>query len=89
MWKKRALFWIKNIRGWKIIEEKGRKCAQAPTRVEFFGMRSGKTNAEGKYNLRGFYGDYEITAEKDGKTKTVSVPCRKGNDNTITIVLDW
>ncbi|MBE7052676.1 MAG: hypothetical protein E7391_00170 [Ruminococcaceae bacterium] len=55
---------------------------------KFWTRESGKTNTEGKYNLRGFYGDYEITVTKDGKTKTVNVPCRKGNDNTITIVLD-
>ena len=47
-----------------------------------------KTNDEGTYSVRGYYGDYDITVSANGKTKTVSVPCRKGNDNTIVITLD-
>jgi hypothetical protein len=55
---------------------------------KFWTRESGKTNNNGQYNLRGFYGDYEITASKDGKTKTVLASLRKGNNNTVEIVLD-
>ena len=52
-------------------------------------QESGTTSADGSFSTRGYYGDYDITVTtKDGKTKTVSVPCYKGNDNTITITLD-
>ena len=49
---------------------------------------SGTTNANGEFALRGFYGDYDITASANGKTKTVSASCHKGSDNTIVITLD-
>lgn len=49
---------------------------------------SGSTSQDGSFATRGFYGDYDITVTADGKTKTVSVPCHKNNDNTITITLD-
>ncbi|MBE7052922.1 MAG: hypothetical protein E7391_01425 [Ruminococcaceae bacterium] len=55
---------------------------------KFWTRENGKTNSDGQYSLRGFYGDYEITASKGGKTKTVNAICRKGNDNTVTIILD-
>ena len=50
---------------------------------------SGTTSAAGLFTTSGFYGDYDITVTtKDGKTKTVSVPCHKGYDNIITITMD-
>ncbi len=49
---------------------------------------AGKTDANGQYSVRGYYGDYDITVTANGQTKTVSVPCYKGNDNTITVTLD-
>ncbi|MBE7054372.1 MAG: hypothetical protein E7391_08935 [Ruminococcaceae bacterium] len=49
---------------------------------------SGTTDNNGEFTTRGFYGDYDITVTANGKTKTVSTPCYKGNDNTITITLD-
>jgi GH35 family endo-1,4-beta-xylanase len=49
---------------------------------------AGTTDANGTFATRGFYGDYDITVTANGKTKTVSVPCYKGNDNTIVITLD-
>ena len=49
---------------------------------------SGTTDANGQYVTRGFHGDYDITAAANGKTKTVSAQCYKGNDNTIVITLD-
>ena len=48
---------------------------------------AGTTNANGEFATRGYYGDYTITAEKDGKKVSIDVPCKKGNDNTVTIVL--
>ena len=48
---------------------------------------SGKTNSKGTYSVKGYYGDYLITASKDGKTATADVKCYKGNDNTIEIIL--
>ena len=49
---------------------------------------SGKTSSDGKYSVSGFYGDYDVTASANGKTKTVSASFHKGQDNTITITLD-
>ncbi len=49
---------------------------------------AGTSDADGTYSLRGFYGDYEICASKDGKTKTVIATVTKGADNTIEIVLE-
>ncbi|HBE00899.1 MAG: hypothetical protein A2096_01710 [Spirochaetes bacterium GWF1_41_5] len=48
---------------------------------------TGKTDTKGNYTTRGYYGDYTITVTKNGKTKTVDVPCRKGKNNTIIITL--
>jgi hypothetical protein len=50
-------------------------------------QEEGKTNADGTFKTKGYYGDYLITASKDGKTQTVDVKCYKGNNNTIEIVL--
>jgi len=49
---------------------------------------SGTTDENGEFNVRGYYGDYDITVTLNGTSKTVSVPCYKGNDNTIYITLD-
>ena len=49
---------------------------------------TGKTNANCEFDVRGFYGDYDITVSANGKTKTVNASCYKGNDNTIIITLD-
>ena len=45
----------------------------------------GVTDANGEYATRGYYGDYDITVSAHGKTKTVSAPCYKGNNNAQTI----
>jgi len=50
-------------------------------------QEDGKTASDGTYATKGYYGDYLITASKDGKTQTVDVKCYKGKDNTIEIVL--
>jgi len=47
----------------------------------------GKTNADGKFNLRAYYGDYDITVTHNGVTKVVSVPLHKGYDNKVKITL--
>ena len=47
----------------------------------------GKTNADGKFNLRAYYGDYDITVTHNGVTKVVSVPLYKGYDNKVEITL--
>lgn len=50
-------------------------------------QENGKTDANGTYLTRGYYGDYLITATANGKTATVDTQCYKGEDNTIEIVL--
>ncbi len=49
---------------------------------------SGQTGADGRYGLRAYYGDYEITAAANGQEKTVTAKVEKGKDNTIVITLD-
>ncbi|MBR5518489.1 MAG: hypothetical protein IKV86_05610, partial [Clostridia bacterium] len=49
---------------------------------------TGVTNENGEFKTRGFFGDYDITVTLNGISKTVSTSCYKGNDNTITIVID-
>ncbi|MBE7047264.1 MAG: hypothetical protein E7396_07595 [Ruminococcaceae bacterium] len=46
------------------------------------------TDAEGKATVRGFYGDYDITVNANGKTKTVMSAFHKGYDNVLEIVID-
>ena len=46
------------------------------------------TDAQGKATVRGFYGDYDITVSANGKSKTVSAPLYKANNNVIEIVLN-
>lgn len=52
-------------------------------------QEEGTTAADGTYSVKGYYGDYLITAEADGKTATVDVQCYKGNGsgNTVEIIL--
>ena len=52
-------------------------------------QETGETGADGTYTVDGYYGDYLITAEADGKTATVDVTCYKGegNGNTVEIIL--
>ncbi len=46
------------------------------------------TNAEGKATIRGFYGDYDITVNANGKTVTDMVAFHKGYDNILEIVVE-
>lgn len=48
---------------------------------------SGNTSQSGEYQVRGFLGDYEITASANGKTQTVKATITRDGDNTITIKL--
>ena len=48
---------------------------------------SGKTDANGEYTLRGFYGDYDITVTVNGQTKTVNVPLYKANEGTVEVIV--
>ncbi|MBE7052650.1 MAG: hypothetical protein E7391_00040 [Ruminococcaceae bacterium] len=49
---------------------------------------STQSNANGEATVRGFYGDYDITVTANGKSKTVSAPLYKANNNEIEIFLD-
>ncbi|MBE7053619.1 MAG: hypothetical protein E7391_05015 [Ruminococcaceae bacterium] len=51
-------------------------------------QEEGKTDANGAFTTKGYYGDYLITATANGKSKTVDVKHYKGNTDTIEIVLD-
>ena len=46
------------------------------------------TNAEGKATVRGFYGDYDVTVNANGKTKTVMAAYHKGYDNVLEITVE-
>ncbi len=48
---------------------------------------SGRTNAVGSVDFRGFYGAYYVTVIAKGVKKTVAVDCFKGQENTISIVI--
>ena len=48
---------------------------------------AGKTDANGEFNVKGYFGDYTVTATANGKTVSIDVPCYKGNNNTIEIVV--
>ncbi len=43
---------------------------------------------DGMATIRGYYGDYDVTVEKDGKTKTVMAAFHTGYENVLEIVLD-
>ena len=51
-------------------------------------QEEGKTDANGQFTTKGYYGDYLITATANGVSKTVDVKHYKGNTDTIEIVLD-
>jgi len=46
------------------------------------------TGADGKATVRGFYGDYDITVNANGKTKTVMAAYHKGYDNVLEITVE-
>ncbi|MBE7053618.1 MAG: hypothetical protein E7391_05010 [Ruminococcaceae bacterium] len=48
----------------------------------------GITGKDGAYNVRGFYGDYDVTVSANGKTKTVTASFNKNSNNTLEVVID-
>ncbi len=46
-----------------------------------------KTDADGKATIRGFYGDYDVTVNVNGKTYTEMVAFHKGYDNILEITI--
>ena len=51
-------------------------------------QEDGKTDANGTYATKGYYGDYLITASYNGKTKTVDIKHYKANNGTVEIVIE-
>lgn len=47
-----------------------------------------KTAADGKASVKGFYGDYDVTVNAGGRTKTVSCSFSKLGNSVVEIVLD-
>ncbi len=47
----------------------------------------GKTNTSGKYNTRGYLGEYEITASSGGKKTTIKALVQKNQPNLVEIIL--
>ena len=47
-----------------------------------------KTDKDGKATVRGFYGDYDIKVDVNGKTVTDMVSFHKGYDNTLYITVE-
>ncbi|MEC0226343.1 fibronectin type III domain-containing protein [Paenibacillus alba] len=48
---------------------------------------TGKTDAVGSYQTRGFYGDYDVTVTRNGASQTVKASLLKGKDNKVSMVL--
>ena len=46
------------------------------------------TDSEGRASVNGYYGDYDVTVNVNGQTKTVSCAYHKGYQNVLEIVLD-
>jgi GH35 family endo-1,4-beta-xylanase len=48
----------------------------------------GRTDKDGTFDFRGYYGAYDITVIANGVKKTVSVDLFKGGENTVTVVME-
>ncbi len=46
------------------------------------------TDANGKATIRGYYGDYDVTVNANGKTQTAMVAYHKGYENVLEITLN-
>ena len=46
------------------------------------------TDESGKASINGFYGDYDVTVNVNGQSKTVSCAFHKGYENILEIVID-
>jgi len=49
----------------------------------------GKTDANGVYSTRGYFGDYDIKVTANGQEKTVTAKLYKNSDKNIVITMDW
>ena len=47
-----------------------------------------KSNAEGMAQIRGFYGDYDVTVTHNGKSQTIMAAYHKGYDNVLEFVVE-
>ena len=54
----------------------------------WFTQESGVTNIDGKYNTRGYYGDYDISVTVNKKVKVVKASFYKGQKDTILITVE-
>ncbi len=68
--------------------KKGGQAYQDLVYNKWWTNEEGTTNANGEFGLRGFYGDYDVTVEANGKAKTVMVAFHKGYDNILEITMD-
>ncbi len=55
---------------------------------EWWTNENGKTDDSGMFKTRGFFGDYEITATTNGKSKTQKISLKKGAPHKTLITLD-
>ncbi len=68
--------------------KKGGQAYQDLVYNKWWTNEEGTTNANGEFGLRGFYGDYDVTVEANGQSKTVMVAFHKGYDNILEITMD-
>ncbi len=68
--------------------KKGGQAYQDLVYNKWWTNEEGTTNSDGEFGLRGFYGDYDVTVEANGQTKTVMVAFHKGYDNILEITMD-
>lgn len=54
---------------------------------EWWTDEQGKTDAEGKYTIRGFYGEYEVTVDYEGVQQVYQTSLVKDADNKLVVVL--
>ena len=68
--------------------KKGGQAYQDLVYNKWWTNEQGTTNTNGEFGLRGFYGDYDVTVEANGQSKTVMVAFHKGYDNILEITMD-
>lgn len=55
---------------------------------EWFTQESGKTDANGEFNVRGHRGEYDVTIKYNGVTAKTSLKVEKDGENTVSVVFD-
>ncbi|MBE7053620.1 MAG: hypothetical protein E7391_05020 [Ruminococcaceae bacterium] len=50
--------------------------------------KEGKTDSNGTFNVDAYFGDYDITVTKDGKTYKTTAKLYKNSDRTLEVVID-